>query len=204
MELCRVSWYNWKWMAWQANHFKTSSERTKGCKSKKFPTILQWFLKNLKQIAARDWHQKDSYHKKLRRVLTWVFSFIHNTRLSQKYRYQSGLTLDELQDAKLHISKWVQQKTFKDEYAALKSKKPLSNKSRLIFLKPVLDEDGIIRADTRLQHAAYLPYDTRYPLILPRKDWVAKIIVEWHHKKANYVAGTSHTLSLFSARFWVL
>ena len=80
------------------------------------------------------------------------------------------MTLDELQDAKLHISKSVQQKTFKDEYAALKSKKPLSNKSRLIFLKPVLDEDGIIRADTRLQHAEYLPYDIRYPLILPGKD----------------------------------
>ena len=66
----------------------------------------------------------------------------------------------------------------------------------LIFLKPVLNEDGIIQADTKLQHAEYLPFDTRHSIILPRKEWVTKIIVKWYHEKANHVTGTSHTLSL--------
>ena len=60
------------------------------------------------------------------------------------------MTSDELQDAELHIIKSVQQKTFKDEYDALKSKKPLHIKSKLISLKRVF------KADTRLQHAKYL------------------------------------------------
>ena len=149
-------------------------------------------LKNLKQITAGNWHQKNFHDEK-----NWVFRFIHNIMLPQECRYQGEMTSDELQDAKLHIIKSVQQKTFKDEYDALKLKKPLPNKSRLISSKPVLDEDGIIQADTRLQHAKYLPYDTRYRIILPRKDWVAKIIVKWYHEKVNHVAGT-HSVSVIS------
>ena len=88
--------------------------------------------------------------------------------LPQECRYQGEMTSDELQDAKLHIIESVQQRTFEDEYDALKLKKPLPNKSKLISSKPVLDEDGIIQVYTRLQHAKYLAYDKRYPIILPR------------------------------------
>ena len=90
--------------------------------------------------------------------------------LLQECGYQGEMASDELQDAKLHIIKSVQQKTFKDEYDALKLKKPLPNKSKLISSKPVLDEDDIIQADTRLQHAKYLPYDTRYHTSQERLD----------------------------------
>lgn len=102
------------------------------------------------------------------------------------------MSSNEIQDVKSHIIKSIQQKTFEDEYDALKSKKPLPNKSMLIFLKPVLNE--YLPFDTR--HAEYLPFDTRHPIILPRKDWVTKTIVKWYHEKANHVTGTSHTLSL--------
>ena len=104
----------------------------------------------------------------------------------------------------MHIIKTVQQKAFREEYDALTLKKLLPSKSKLICLEPVLDEDGIIRANTRLQHAEYLSYDTKYPVILPRKEWVTKMIVKWYHEKANHAAGTSHTLSLLSSRFWIL
>ena len=36
-------------------------------------------------------------------------------------------------------------------------------------LKPVLDDDGKIRAGTKLQPAAYLSHDTTYLIILQRK-----------------------------------
>ena len=61
-----------------------------------------------------------------------------------------------------------------------------------------MDEYGIIQANRRLQHAEYLPYDTRYPIILPREDWVTKVKVNWYHEKANHIAGTNHTLSVIS------
>ena len=33
---------------------------------------------------------------------------------------------------------------------------------------------------------------------------MVKIIVKWYHENANHVVNTSHTLTLLSARFWVL
>ena len=41
-------------------------------------------------------------------------------------------------------------------------------------VKPALDNDGIIRADTKMWHAAHLSYDTTYPIILPRKKLIGK------------------------------
>lgn len=36
-------------------------------------------------------------------------------------------------------------------------------------------------------HADYLPYDVRFPIILLRRNWVTKLIIEAHHKKPDSV-----------------
>ena len=120
--------------------------------------------------------------------------YLFTIRCFRKYRSQGELTLEELQDAEIHTIKSNQHNSFKGKYDALTSKKALSNTSKLMCLKPVLNRYGIIRAKTRLQHAEYLHYNTR-------KTWVTKI-VKWYHVKGNHVAGTNNTL--LSARFWLL
>ena len=45
---------------------------------------------------------------------------------------------------------------------------------------------------------------SRYPIILPRKNWVTKLIVKHHHELGNHCAGTNQTLSLLSTRFWII
>lgn len=70
---------------------------------------------------------------------------------------------------------------------------------------PKLDSDGVIRSDGRLiLYAEFLPYDVRYPIILPRKNWVTKLIVKHHHEIGNHIAGTNQTLSSLSSRFWII
>jgi len=69
---------------------------------------------------------------------------------------------------------------------------------------PILDEDGLLRSDGRLRYADYLPFDARYPVILPRKSWVTRLIVKSYHERSNHAVGTNHTLSLLSARFWIM
>ena len=54
--------------------------------------------------------------------------------------------------------------------------KQLKN-SKLLSLNPILDEDGLLRSDGRLRYADYLPSDARYPIILPRKSGVTRLIV---------------------------
>ena len=52
-------------------------------------------------------------------------------------------------------------------------------------------------------YAEFLPYDVRYPIILPRKK-VTKLIVKHHHELGNHNAGTNQTLSSLSTRFWII
>ena len=71
----------------------------------------------------------------------------------------------------------------------------------MIKLNPCTDEDGIIRCDGRLKFADFLPYDTRFPIILPRGHWVTKLIVKNYHERGNHAAGVNFTLCQFSERF---
>ena len=67
-----------------------------------------------------------------------------------------------------------------------------------------LDEDGIIRCDGRLRYTEFLPFDVRFPLILPRGHWVTKLIVKQHDELGNHAAGTNRTLANLSARYWMV
>ena len=68
------------------------------------------------------------------------------------------------------------------------TKKELPTHSKLLCLCPKLDSAGVIRADGRLTYAEFLPYNVRYPIILPRKSWITKLIVKYHHELGNHIA----------------
>ena len=42
------------------------------------------------------------------------------------------------------------------------------------------------------------------PAILPRKHCLTRLIVKSYTEKGNHAAGNNHTLSLLSARFWIM
>ena len=69
---------------------------------------------------------------------------------------------------------------------------------------PRLDDDGIIRADMQLKYAKFLPCNTRYPIILPRKSWVTKLIIKHHHELGGHSMGTNQTLPSLSSKYWIL
>ena len=89
----------------------------------------------------------------------------------------------------------MQREVFPEEYSALLKEKKLPTQSKLLGLSPRLDEDKIMRSDGRLKYAEFLPYNMCYPIILPFKNWVTKLIVKYHHELGNH-AGTNQTLSL--------
>ena len=58
--------------------------------------------------------------------------------------------------------------------------------------------------DGQLTYAEFLSYDVRYPIILPRKNWITKLIIKHHHELGNHNAGTNQTWSSLSTRFWII
>ncbi|MEW8544200.1 MAG: hypothetical protein AB2693_11760, partial [Candidatus Thiodiazotropha sp.] len=132
---------------------------------------------------------------RLRRILAWVYRFIRNCQTNKQERTRGDLLNDELKTAEIQIIKQTQRTEFNDEWIALAHGKPLSKSSKLIGLQPKIDEDGLMRSDGRLKYAEFLSFDVRFPIILPRKSSVTKLIVKEYHEKGKHVSGTNHTLA---------
>ncbi|CAG2234022.1 unnamed protein product [Mytilus edulis] len=84
------------------------------------------------------------------------------------------------------------------------NQKRFTETSKLLGLQPRIDENGLIRCDGRLEYAEFLSFDARYPIILPRKNWVTKLIVKRYHELGKHVSGTNQTFSALSSRFWII
>ena len=61
-----------------------------------------------------------------------------------------------------------------------------------------------MRCDGRLKYAEFLPQDARFPIILPRKNCVTKLIVKHCHEKENHAGGTNQLLAALSTRLWII
>ena len=123
---------------------------------------------------------------------------IHNMRIRDNRNASMELLPEEIKDAEEEIVHLAQREAFRDEYAALSSGKSIPKKSQLIKLSPCIDDDGVIRSDGLLKFADFLPYDTRFPIILPRGHLVAN-----YHERGNHAAGANFILCQLSERFWI-
>ena len=97
-----------------------------------------------------------------------------------------------------------QREAFVNEFKALVSGKPTPPKGPLTKLNPVLNKDDCIRSNGRLQFDEYLTYDVRFPKILPRGQWVTKLIVKHYHELADHSASTNFVLPQMSGKYWVI
>ena len=61
----------------------------------------------------------------------------------------------------------------------------------------------MIHSDSRMRFTEYLPYDARFPIILPKGHWVTRLIVRYFHALANHSAGINFVLMQISQRYWI-
>ena len=156
---------------------------------------------------SRDWRlnpQRFSSWTRLLRVHAWVCRFLDNCCLSKHQQITGELTIVEIRNAENQIIAQAQQQAFPDEYRMLAQGTNLPHSSKLLQLRPVFDEDELVRCDGRLRYAEYLPYDTLFPIILPRGHWVTTLIVKHYHEKGYHASGTNQTLADLSSRFRII
>ena len=161
--------------------------------------------KEIKDIENVDWKLDP------RRYSSWVYlvgvharvrRVVNNMRKAEK-RVGRELSPEERRDAEEDIIRSAQQENFQEEYKALAAKKQIPQKGAIVKLNPRLDDQGMIRSDSRLQFAEYLPYDARFPIILPRGHWVTRLIVRYFHELANHSAGINFVLAQINQRYWI-
>ena len=111
---------------------------------------------------------------------------------------------DELQEIEKRITINAQKQSFFEEYERLPKGNTLPNSSKILALKPQLDEDGLLCSCSRLQNVNYLLYYVRYPIILSKVHFVTKLIVKQQHEDMHHAIGTNQLLAKLSVRFWIV
>jgi hypothetical protein len=145
--------------------------------------------------------KKFSEFKKLQRVTAWTLRFIKNCR-NQDKNLESNLSTIELKTATMTIVQLLQKSEFQNEILALKNGKPLSDNSKLVSLNPFLDSSNIIRVGGRLKNAN-ISNDIKYPILLPKNNFVTKLIIKYTHEQQLH-AGPQGTLAALRQKYWIV
>ena len=128
------------------------------------------------------------------RVRGWVQRFITNSRKPENQRERGELTPTELRNAEEEIIKETQRMAYVEEISVLKANKPLLRRISLLPFTPILI-DGVLRSNTRLRHSEELPAGVKFPIILPNKNHVTRLIVKFHHEREDHQMGVNYTIN---------
>ncbi|XP_054711084.1 uncharacterized protein LOC129220679 [Uloborus diversus] len=130
-------------------------------------------------------------------MIAWCLRFIKNAPYP-KNRNIGYLTSDEMKAARNILVKIVQKQEFSTEYIHLENKKPLPANSKLLSLKPFINEDGVIRDGGRLENAPF-SNERKHPILMPKNHHLTTIIIRSYHETYLH-AGTILLLSVI--RIW--
>jgi hypothetical protein len=110
------------------------------------------------------------------------------------------LTANELQGVEEIIIREAQMEVYCQEITALKERKSLPKRSSILNLTPIW-KDGLLRSNTRLRYTEDLSEDIKYPIILPKRYPVTKLIVKYHHESEGHRMGVNFTLNHLRERY---
>ena len=137
------------------------------------------------------------------RIRSWVHRFIENSRKLKEERQYGELSAVELQQTEKRIIREAQDEAFPDEINALMAKRQLPKKSSILPLTPML-KNGILRSNSRLRYSDDLPEETKFPILLPKKHPVTKLIVKYHHEIEGHEMGVNFTLNHLREKYIVI
>lgn len=143
-----------------------------------------------------------STYTKLLRTMAYVFRFINRIK-GNKVTNSTSLSVNELEKTESFVLGIVQKVAFKKDNSDLERNSEVGNKSKLLSLKPFLDEHGLIRVGGRLNQAYSIGYNEKHPIILPSGNHVTRLIVHREHKKLLH-AGIQTTLYSLRKMYWIL
>jgi hypothetical protein len=133
-----------------------------------------------------------------------MMRFIGNCRKVTKDRRRGELSVDELMETDWRMIVKDQEQHFNYEMEILRKGKQLTERSKLIRLNPILDEEGLIRSNSRVVNAQFMSKDARYPIILADGSWITRLIIGYFHELQHHNAGVNQLLSDLGTKYWIL
>ena len=154
-----------------------------------------------------------------RRLAEYIRNKKDNMSLRNKKKVKQdnkriSITKSEYEKAEMLLIKAIQEKHFLKEIMILvdngvfspNSDKELKSKSsKLRHLTPFIDDDNVLRAGGRLNHASYMSFDFKFPIILPgEEDHNITSLIEKIHIVDGQHLSKMQTFYLLQNRFHVI
>ena len=113
------------------------------------------------------------------RITAWIQRFVHNARTKEKRNGQ--LCTEEIQQAEQYWIKQTQSDSFPKGMNGLLKNANVDRHSKIISLKPFLDECGLLRIGGRLQETNW-SFTHKHPYILPGNDALSELLIRKAHE----------------------
>ena len=135
------------------------------------------------------------------RVVGWVRRFYGNARSAHQDRRCGGLSVAEIESARLLLLREEQRQAFSAEYRLLQQGKTVPKSLSVHQLTPFLGDDGLLRIRRRLQQSE-LPFEERHPILLPNGR-VAELLVRDQHRLMSH-CGVATLITAVRTSYWVV
>lgn len=135
------------------------------------------------------------------RITAYTQRFVFNIRYPTNRKY-GLLTTIELKDARTFWIKRVQEFEFGAEIRSCTYDTPLPRSSKLLRLRPYLDNDGFLCVGGCL-NASNLPTSTRNPVVLPENHNLTTLLIADSHANMLH-AGVQLTLARLRTKYWLI
>ncbi|XP_044778764.1 uncharacterized protein LOC123327173 [Drosophila simulans] len=140
-------------------------------------------------VAADDFvipFQRFWSFSRLVRTTAWVLRFARWCRKQRNELEKYGLTAAECKAAENLLFRQAQLESFPDEMRSAETGQDVGRSSDIRGLVPYLDEDGILRANGRIDAALCMPYSARRPVLLSHSHSLTELIVRDFHARMKH------------------
>ncbi|XP_055622666.1 uncharacterized protein LOC129766188 [Toxorhynchites rutilus septentrionalis] len=102
------------------------------------------------------------------------------------------LCQEELRAGEIILLKQAQRDGFPEEVRTLEERRDsnswvLVEKSSWLYqLRPIINTDGVVRMSGRLALAEEIPFDQKFPIILPRRHGITEMIIQSYHERFGH------------------
>ncbi|XP_073946598.1 uncharacterized protein [Choristoneura fumiferana] len=144
------------------------------------------------------------------RFSSWI-RFLRATAAVLKFIYKlkknrsDHLEAKTIERAECLILKYSQSQSFREEITLLKERKYL-NKDHLPVLRtlsPYLDENGLMRAEGRIDAATNVGPEMKTPIILEGRNYIVRLLVKYYHEKAAH-GYNEMVVNELKQKYWII
>ncbi|KAL0186268.1 hypothetical protein M9458_017938, partial [Cirrhinus mrigala] len=135
-------------------------------------------------------------------IQTYKANDRHNTCRSWHHCLKP-CSVEELLQAEVAIIKSVQREAYKEELTCIVERDSIPENSPLTKLSPYLDDGGLLRLGGRLKNAS-LDLNEKFPLIIPGRSHVARLLVEHYHDRVKRQGRMFTESAIRNVGYWIV